>query len=81
MTLASHEDLDEAVNMAVENMVKYLVDFEKYELSDALTIVSMAGDARICQVVDPKKTARVEITKDVAECVRAPKFYDPGGWY
>ena len=81
MTLASHVDLDEAVNMAAENMVKYLAEFEKYELSDALMVVSMAGDTRICQVVDPKKTARVEIKREIAECVRKIKYYDPGGWY
>ena len=81
MTLASHVDLDEAVNMAAENMVKYLNEFEKYELSDALMVVSMVGDARICQVVDPKKTARVEIKREIAECVRIIKYYDPGGWY
>ena len=65
MTLASHVDLDEAVNMAAENMIKYLAGFHGFKTSDALMLVSMVGDVRICQVVDPKKTARVEISKEL----------------
>ena len=65
MTLASHVDLDEAVNMAVENMIKYLTSFGEYEPSDALMLVSMVGDTRICQVVDPKKTVRVEMNRQL----------------
>ena len=67
MTIASHVDLDVAVKMAAENMVKYLAAFEGYELHDALMLVSMVGDTRICQVVDPKMTARVEMSKEIAE--------------
>ena len=65
MTLASHVDLDVAVEMAAGNMVRYLYDFEGFEAADALMLVSMAGDARICQVVDPKKTARVEMGRGI----------------
>ena len=64
MTLASHEDLDEAVKMATENMIKYLAKIERYEPSEALMLLSMAGDVRICQVVDPKKTARIELSRE-----------------
>ena len=62
MTLASHEDLDIAVDMAVANMVKYLqgVGFDIY---DATMLISMVGDVQICQVVDPKKTIRVSFPK------------------
>jgi amidase len=62
MTLASHVDLDIAVEMAVVNMVDYLENhgFDKY---DATMLISLIGDVKICQVVDPKKTARVEFPK------------------
>ena len=61
MTLASHEDLDIAVDMATENMVKYLMAERDLTLADATMLISLTGDVRICQVVDPKKTIRVEI--------------------
>lgn len=63
MTLASDEDLDKAVDMAVFNMLSYLKDTCKFDAHDAAMLVSLVGEVRICQVVDPKKTARVEISK------------------
>ncbi|MCL2376410.1 MAG: acetamidase/formamidase family protein [Defluviitaleaceae bacterium] len=66
MTLASHEDLDVAVVMATENMAKYLVS-QGMTLADATMLISLAGDVRICQVVDPKMTARVEILLDLVK--------------
>jgi len=62
MTLASHEDLDDAVNMAVINMVSYL-ETRGFPKDEAAMLLSIAGDVRICQVVDPKKTVRVELPK------------------
>ncbi|MDR2182821.1 MAG: acetamidase/formamidase family protein [Clostridiales bacterium] len=62
MTLASHEDLDIAVDMSVENMAKYLMAEKGMSLADATMLISLTGNVRICQVVDPKKTARVEMT-------------------
>jgi len=63
MTLASHEDLDKAVDMAVINMVSYLNNEHGFAKDEAAMLLSLAGDVRICQVVDPKKTIRVELCK------------------
>ena len=63
MTLASDEDLDKAVDMAVANMIKYLTEFKGLNEHDAVMLTSMIADVRICQVVDPKKTIRVEFPK------------------
>jgi len=63
MTLASDEDLDKAADMAAINMVSYLRDTCGFSAHEAAMLVSLAGDVRICQVVDPKKTARVEMPK------------------
>lgn len=60
MTLSSHEDLDMAADMAVANMVEYLTNHKGFSPEDAVMLISLAGNLRICQVVDPKKTARVE---------------------
>jgi len=63
MTLASDEDLDIAVDTAVANMVDYLTENEGLTPHDAVMLISLAADVRICQVVDPKKTARVEFRR------------------
>jgi len=63
MTITSHEDLDIAVEMAVANMVSYLTETEGFAPEDATMLISLAADVRICQVVDPKKTVRVEFPR------------------
>ncbi|MCL2362247.1 MAG: acetamidase/formamidase family protein [Defluviitaleaceae bacterium] len=63
MTLASHEDLDIAVEIATANMMEYLTKEKGLTPHDATMLISLAGDVRICQVVDPKKTARVELPR------------------
>jgi len=63
MTLFSDVSLDTAADTAVANMVEYLVQEEGFTPEDATMLISLAGDVRICQVVDPKKTARVEFPK------------------
>jgi amidase len=61
--LYSDEDLNVAVDRAVENMANLLVSDYGFNISDATMLLSLVGDVRICQVVDPKKTVRVEIDK------------------
>ena len=63
MTLASDEDLDKAVEMAVSNMIGYLSEEKGFTKEDAVMLTSLTADVRICQVVDPKKTVRVEFPK------------------
>jgi len=63
MTIASHVDLDVAVEMATADMAKYLISEHGFDPKDAAILMSMAADVRICQVVDPKKTIRVEFPK------------------
>jgi len=65
MTLASDEDLDIAVDMAVANMVDYLADNEGLTRHESTMLISLAADVRICQVVDPKKTVRVEFPRSL----------------
>ena len=61
MILASDEDLDVAAEVATVNMVKYLTNHEGFSAHDAVMLMSLAADVRICQLVDPKKTVRVEL--------------------
>jgi len=63
MTLASDVDLDIAVDVAVTNMISYLSKEHGFKQEDAVMLTSMIADVRICQVVDPKKTIRVEFPR------------------
>ena len=63
LTIASHEDLDIATKTAVANMTRYLHENHGFELYDAIMLISLAGDVKICQLVNPLKTARVEMPK------------------
>ena len=63
MTLFSDVDLDIAADTAVANMVQYLVQEQAFTPEDATMLISLVGDVRICQVVDPKKTVRVEFPR------------------
>ncbi|MFY4776355.1 acetamidase/formamidase family protein [Metabacillus sp. RGM 3146] len=61
MTIASKEKLDDAANQAVLNMVDFLDAETGLDRDEAIFLLSLAGDLKICQVVDPNKTARVEL--------------------
>ena len=63
ITIASAKTLDQAVKDATNNMVDYLVEFYNFDFEEASMLLSLIGDARICQVVDPLKTARFELEK------------------
>jgi len=65
MTISSQKTLDEASKLATINMYKFLVDELKLPNEEASMLLSIAGDLRVCQVVNPLKTARFEIQKSV----------------
>ena len=67
MTLHSDVSLDVAVDTAVGKMADYLVKTKGFTLARASMLLSLAGQAKICQVVDPKKTARVELARDLLQ--------------
>jgi len=64
MTIVSHEDLDIAVDKSAENLADYIMDTYGLNLKEAAMLLALAAHTKICQVVDPKKTARTEIRKD-----------------
>lgn len=67
MTIASEPTLDDAATRAVKNMVSFLETECGMEKAEATFLLSVAGDLRVCQVVDPKKTARYELPRWVVE--------------
>ncbi|MDR7314857.1 acetamidase/formamidase family protein [Brevibacillus nitrificans] len=67
MTIASEKELDKAADRAVINMVRFLHDELDLPKAEATFLLSAAGDLRVCQVVDPLKTARVELPLEYAK--------------
>ncbi|MCY0894572.1 MAG: acetamidase/formamidase family protein [Acidibacillus sp.] len=67
MTIASADDLDEASELAVKHMARLLEQECHMMTSEAVFLLSGAGDLHVCQVVDPKKTARMELPRSILE--------------
>lgn len=60
-TLSSKETLDEASIDATKNMVKMVETYTDLDTGEAIHLLSLAGNLRICQIVDPNKTIRFEL--------------------
>ena len=67
MTIASEKLLDDAANRAVRNMVTFLHEELAMSKADATLLLSAVGNLKVCQVVDPLKTARMELGMDYVE--------------
>lgn len=67
MTIASAETLDEAAKTATINMHTFLTNELNMNWHEAGMLLSLVGNLRICQVVDPLLTARMEFPKWVLE--------------
>ncbi len=61
--VASAGSLDQAGNDATHNMADFLTQFASLSINDAGLLMSLVGDLKVCQVVDPQKTARFEFPK------------------
>lgn len=67
VTIASAETLDDAVTEAVANMADMIVARTSLSLAETVMLMSATGNAQICQVVDPLKTARFVMPKWVLD--------------
>lgn len=65
MPIASEVLLEDAINKVVEKSVGFLTGFSNMEPGKAVSFLSLAADLKICQVVDPLKTVRMEIPLDI----------------
>ncbi|WP_066301356.1 acetamidase/formamidase family protein [Bacillus sp. FJAT-29937] len=61
--IVSAVTLDEAVKLATEEMADRLVEKTGLPISEVTMLLSAAGQAEICQVVDPLMTARFVVPK------------------
>jgi amidase len=66
MAVASHEGgLEPAIRLALQDMVAWLQQEKGLSAEEAYVLVSIAGDVRIGQIVDPAVTVRVAVPKAV----------------
>ncbi len=64
-TLASRETMEAASQVALNNMSKFITDTTDLTFNQAGMFLSLAGDLKVSQVVNPNKTMRVEVRKDI----------------
>lgn len=62
-TLASAKTLDEAAALATDMMMDFLVNNAELKTNDAARLMSLVGNLRVCQIVDPLVTMRFEFPK------------------
>jgi amidase len=62
-TIFSAPSVDEAVSGAIHRMAQFLTDFASIPLNDAGMLMSLVGQLKFCQVVDPLKTVRFEFPR------------------
>jgi amidase len=66
MTIASAEGgLEDAIRLALQDMISWLQQDKGLSPEEAYVLISIAGDVRIGQIVDPAVTVRVSVPKAV----------------
>lgn len=63
--IASGEDLDAAADLALKAMLEFLGKRTNISLNDRISLLSACGNMEISQIVDPLKTIRFGISKDI----------------
>ncbi len=66
-TIVAADTLDEAASQATHRMARFLCETAGLPLNDAGMLMSLVGELKFCQIVDPKKTVRFEFPKWVLE--------------
>jgi amidase len=66
-TIVAAKSADEAAAEATHRMARFLTDFVHIPLNDAGMLMSLVGELRFCQIVDPMKTVRFEFPRWVLE--------------
>lgn len=67
MTIASARTLDEASIEATRKMHRFLCERLGIEKHEAGMLLSLAGNLRVCQIVDPLMTARMEFPLEIGK--------------
>jgi amidase len=65
MTVGIDESLDEAIRLSLLDMVSWLSDMHGLSREEAYVLISLAGDVRIGQIVDPQASVRTVVPKNI----------------
>jgi amidase len=65
VTIGLGPTLDEAASCALNDMMDLIHLKTGRSLDEISMLISAVGDLRVCQIVDPQKTARVEMPKSI----------------
>ncbi len=67
--------LDEAASTVLHDMLE-LVHFKtEMPRAEIAMLISAVGDLKVCQIVDPQKTARVEMPRSILKHPEEPLFH------
>ncbi len=68
--IAAGYDIEEISYMAVRDMGDYLAKAEGLTWDEAAVLIALYGDVKICQLVNPQKTVRIEVPRKCIELVK-----------
>lgn len=65
ITIGHGPTLDDAAQQALDDMIELVMYKTGMQVAEAAMLISAVGDLKVCQIVDPQKTARVEMPRAV----------------
>ena len=68
-TISSDEDIEKAIYNVTKTMNEIVMNNLGYSFNDAGMLLSACGNLRICQVVDPKRTVTMQLSKTICKKV------------
>ncbi|MFW6138574.1 MAG: acetamidase/formamidase family protein [Spirochaetota bacterium] len=74
VTIAHGPTLDQAAKAALDDMLDLVMHHTGMSADEASMLISAVGDLKVCQIVDPQKTARVEMPRSVLAPPGKPLF-------
>jgi acetamidase/formamidase len=77
LTFGLHSDLDDAMQLAVDDMVDFMHDLKGWDMFRTIPLASMAVDFRITQIVDGTKGIHAMIPKSLFVNDKKDYWYKP----
>lgn len=74
ITIGHGPSLDKAAQTALDDMLELVQYKTNMSIDEISMLISAVGDLRVCQIVDPQKTARVEMPKKILSDPLKPIF-------
>ncbi len=62
--IASDEEIDDAINTGLDAIYDFIAAKTELTQEEIISLISIAGEVEICQLVNPRKTVRVGISKE-----------------